>query len=135
MSPIITKFKKNKNKNNFSSYVFKIGGFCIILVFLALVFVDINIYYKKNQFNKQVDSLEKKMKDLEEKNEKLREGISNEDNAHYIERVAREEMYLQKQRKKVVSFIDVKEVKQEELTNKNNFLEQWLSWIGGFFNN
>ena len=135
MSPIITKFKKNKNKNNFSSYVFKIGGFCIILVFLALVFVDINVYHKKNQFNNQVDSLEKKMKDLEEKNEKLREGISNEDNVQYIERVAREEMDLQMPGEKVVSFIDVIEDSEEELENKENFLESWLSWIGGFFNN
>ncbi|MBM3206107.1 MAG: septum formation initiator family protein [Candidatus Staskawiczbacteria bacterium] len=133
MSPIITKFKKNKSKKNLSYFLFKMGGVFIVLIFLALVFVDINVYYKKNQFNRQVNSLEKKMKDLEEKNEKLREGISNEDNEHYIERVAREEMDLQLPGEKVVSFIDVKEDPKEELPDDDYLISFWLSWIGGFF--
>ena len=130
---MITNFKKNKSKNKFPVFLFRLGAIAVLFLALLLVFADIKIYQKKRQFNSQIESLKGKVNELESKNKDLKQGISNADSEYYIEKVAREELDLQKPGERVVSFIGVEDQKQQNSNKKDSFLNNWLGWLGGIF--
>ncbi len=130
---MIANFRKNKSKNTFSYFIFKIGAVLILLLALLLVFVDFKILQKKKQFNEQVESLQKKIMELENSNANLEESISNSDNDVHIEKVAREELDLQKPGEKVVSFIMPQNQNQNNNLETKNILQIWLRWLSGIF--
>lgn len=132
---MITNFKKNKSKNKFSVFLFRLGAGMVLCLALLLVFVDIRMYQKKRQFSAQLESLKAKVSELESKNNDLKEGISNADSEYYIAKVAREELDLQKPGEKVVSFISTQDEKQQNGNKKDNFLNHWLTWLSALFSN
>lgn len=117
-------FKKQKRqlyKNNFLAGL-AIFVFSIVLVFL--VAADIKVYKKKQALNLQLESLNKQVKEIEQANADLKEKIVNIDNENYIEKVAREDLDLQKPGETVVNFVIPKE-EQEAEKQKNK-----INWLG-----
>ena len=122
------KQKTGGSDNFFASPFIKI--FLVIIV-IFLVFADISVYRTRKKLNTQIDSLKEKIAEIEEKNNKLKEGITRADDKDYIEKIAREELDLQIQDEKVVSFI-MPETKQTEETNVSiNYWNprNWLGWL------
>jgi len=127
---MITNFKKKENKSfSASNFLGIIAVVVILLITGFLVFANIQIKQKRDKLNQQVAAIEKQIKDLQNKNEEFREGISSYENEDYIEKVAREELSLQKQGEKVVGFILPPE--QSEKNQGKNFWrpESWWLWI------
>ncbi len=124
---------KNKQKsdpaeNFFSSPLIKIF-FIIVIVFL--IFADIKVYKDKNKFDEQVENLNQKIQSLQKKNDTLKQGIARADDKDYIEKIAREELDLQIQDEKVITFIMAKAQPKEGVDANNNFLnlKNWTEWI------
>lgn len=130
---MVSDFKKNKNKNAFSPILFKLGAVLLLIVAVLLVVADIKVYQKKKQLNSQIKSLENKIAELKKENENLEKNISSIDDQSYIEKIAREELNLQKPGEKVVSFIETEGQKNQNDSSKKGILEVWLGWIGGIF--
>ena len=131
---MIPNFKKNRN-NAVKRFLFIACGILMLLIFVFLIIADIKIYKKREQFVSQIEKLENRIQDLKNKNDNLKKGILAANDDAYIEKVAREELSLQKPGEKVVSFI--KEPNQLGVNNqeKKTFLQIWLGWVGGLFKN
>jgi len=129
---MVSKFRKKQkgeiNHNFFASFFVRIF---LLAIIIFLIFADIKIYGEKKKFDLQVDNLEKKVQSIKEENNKLKEGIAKIDDKDYIEKIAREELDLQMQDEKVVSFIMPESQKKEEINTDNNFwnFKNWLGWI------
>ena len=132
---MVTDFKK-KQKSGLSKISIVLGGVIILLIIILLVIANIRIYQKRAQFISRIEDLKNKVKEAKNKNADLKEIISSSDNDEYTERIAREELDLQKPGEKVFSFIresdDAK--KENNIWSKNTF-HYWRGIISGWLKN
>lgn len=120
-------FKKKKREFSKNHFFIKIGGILLLIVVAGLLFADFKIYQKKKELLSQVLTYENQIAQIKKRNEALKEGIANSSNSDYIEKVAREELDMQKPGEKVVGFIMPKQ-KPEQAQTKDN---SWLGWLSG----
>ena len=100
---------------------------------VLLVIANIKIYKKKQQLTTQIQSLENKIQETKNRNEELKEGIVKSNDSQYIEKVAREELDLQKPGEKVFSFVKAKEEGKDEKNASKNIFQNLSAWIRGWF--
>jgi cell division protein FtsL len=124
---------KRKKKREFpnSNFFWMLGFFLVLIVSAVLVFVDIKISQKKKEFTLQVQAYQEKIREAEQKNKDLEKGIASIDDENYIEKVAREELGLQKKDEKVISFVMPEQKKNESPQQTQSFfsakiLTDWL---------
>lgn len=126
---MVTDFK-NKKKRNPSKQIFLVlGGIVISIFFVLLIIESIGLHQKKIELAKQVDNLESKILDIKNKNEELKQGFARGDNEEYIEKVAREELDLQKPGEKVFSFIVPASKEQEKNIISKNVLDPLIKYL------
>jgi cell division protein FtsB len=128
---MVADFSKKQNRGLGKNKIFSILGLVLFLAICGfLIAADIKVFNKKQELSLQLESLKKEIQKIETSNEKLKQGIANSENNDYIEKVAREELDLQKPGEKVISFVVPKGQNPE---NKNNFTasKNWLGWISG----
>jgi len=125
--------KKQKSAGPESFFSSPFVKFFLLAVIVFLFLADISVYKNRKKLNLQIDNLKEKIAEMEEKNNTLKEGITRADDKDYIEKIAREELDLQIQDEKVVSFI-MPETKQTEETNVS--INYWnpKNWLGWFSN-
>ncbi|MEK7541155.1 MAG: septum formation initiator family protein [Patescibacteria group bacterium] len=129
---MVANFKKKQKRDAsdsfFSSHFIKIF---LLIIIIFLVFADIKVYKDRRKFNLQIDSLKEKIQTIQKKNNILEQGIDRADDKDYIEKVAREELDLQIQDEKVVSFIMSKPQQKEEINISKNYWnpKNWLGWF------
>lgn len=128
---MLTNFKKNKKRNDKKHYAWYILGFLIFVILVFLTIKNIGIWQKKQQLVARISGLEKQIHDMKSNNEKLKELIAGVNDDQYIEKVAREELDLQKPGEQVVSFVIPKDDTQKVDVAKQNFLQKLWSWIAG----
>jgi len=129
---MITDFDK-KRKRNFSGagFLLKVGGIIFLIVAAGLIFLDFKIYQKKQQLVNQINSYKQQIEEIKEKNESLKEQISKSDDKEYIEKIAREELDMQKEGEKVVSFVMPKQESKEEQKAESFWsVKFWFGWLG-----
>lgn len=124
--------KKQKRVFSKKKLYFIAGGFFFLIASVFLILADIKIYKEKQKLNVQLLNYKKQIEEIEKKNKALQEGIAEAGNNNYIEKIAREQLDLQKQGEKVVTFImpqQKPQVQKEEQQNFLNFnaLTGWLS--------
>lgn len=127
---------KNKGKSDPKKrLVWAVAGIFVLIIFIALIIGNIRIYQKKKEFLSQIASLQNQIKDLQGRNSDLKEGISQVNDPQYIEKVAREQLDLQKPGEKTVSFVVSKDESQKADAPKTNTIQGWFSnvwsWITG----
>ncbi len=129
---MITDFDKKRKRNFLSGQFFlKLGGIIFLIIAAALIFVDFKIYQKKQQLVNQINSYKQQIEDIKKKNESLKEGISKSDDKEYIEKIAREELDMQKEGEKVVSFVMPKQESEEEQKIESFWsMKFWFGWLG-----
>jgi len=128
---MVSQFQKRKKRKIPTSIFLGTTAFIVILIIIGfLVFSNIQIKQKKDKLNAQVVAIEKEIENLQKKNEGLKEGISRVGDEEYVEKVAREELNLQKEGEKVVGFILPSE--QSKQGQERNFWQpdSWWKWFG-----
>lgn len=129
---MVANFKKKQKSDGpddfFSSPLIKIF---LLIIIAFLVFADIKVYKDKKKFDSQVNSLKEKIEAMQKKNNVLEQGIARADDKDYIEKIAREELDLQIEDEKVVSFITPKSQQKEETNTNINYWnpKNWLGWF------
>jgi len=125
---MLSDYKKKKKGSFRDKFLFHLGGILVIVVAIVLVIANINMYEKSKAFTGQVSDLQQQIQNLKNQNQSLQQGLSQENNDQYIEKVAREELDLQKQGETVVSF-----VMPQNQSSKNNAQQtnSWQAWLGG----
>lgn len=119
------------NYNKKQKY-FIAGGILFTAVSVLLIIADINIYKNKQRLKAQIANYEKQIAEIKSKNQNLKQGIDQANNNDYIEKVAREELSLQKPGEKVVSFILPPAQQKPEAQKKNVFQNFWDSIVNIF---
>jgi len=130
---MIANFKKKQKRYDnpasfFSSSLVKIF-FLMVIVFL--IFINIKVSDDRKKFRFQINSLKEKIETIKNKNNTLEQQITRADDKDYIEKIAREELDLQRQNEKVITFIMPETRQGEEINTSNNFLNPkvWLGWF------
>lgn len=122
-------------KRNFSQSIF-FSVFLVILVLIItgfLVISNLKINQKRAQFRSQIEALKKELQILEEKNQKLKAGISESQSETYLEKKARESLGLKKPGEEVVVVLPPKEEENKENKEKKNFWQKLLDPVRNFF--
>lgn len=131
---MIADFKKKQKETGperfFSSNFIKIL-FLVIIIFLFVK--DIEVWREKRKFDKQVKALEDKIMEVKDKNSNLEEAIARSDDKEYIEKIAREELDLQIQGEKVVTFVAPQNKEEKKEQEENNFFKVWTGWFSGIW--
>ncbi len=109
-----------------------LGVLLLLVVGIFLIVANVKMYVRRQELNAEVKFLQHKIEATKQENEKLEKGIFEVNNDQYIEKVAREELDLQKPGEKVVSFVQPQNQETKPAAPKN-FLQSWLSWISGWF--
>lgn len=130
---MIANFKKKpKNFSLLNGILLKLGIVLILLVFILLAFANISNYRKRNLLISQINALEEKIEGIKKENEKIAQNIQKVNDDKYVEKVAREELDLQKPGEKVYSFIRTAEQQNNEEQAKP--ASGWFGWLGGAWN-
>ena len=125
-------FNKKRDKNQYQRFFAIMGIFFMIAVLVWLGMVNVRIFQKKRELNVQVENLQKRVQDLKSQNESLKEGTARSLDDAYIEKIAREELDLQKPDEKVFSFVQTPSP-QPAIVSSPSFVQSWLLWLEGFF--
>ena len=110
-----------------------VGGILIVVFSSMLVVANIHIYQKKRGLANQIKTLEQKIKDTKDRNVELNEGILRVDDQAYIEKVAREELDLQKPGETVISFVKKEGEPEQEIIVSKNIFQNLGGWVAGWF--
>ncbi len=126
--------KKQKRRFLKRNFYFTAGGILFLAISALLIFADIKIYKEKQRLNAQLEGYKKQIQEIESRNKVLKEGITEANNDNYIEKVAREELDLQKQGEKVVTFVMPPQQPKEE-KKQQNFIDigVWLGWLSNWW--
>ncbi|MBU2539913.1 septum formation initiator family protein [Patescibacteria group bacterium] len=131
---MITKFERRKKRiyvaTNFLGIIISIF---ILIATTYLIISNIKINQKRNKLNAQIEAVKAEVEDFESKNESLKEGISHVGEEEYVEKVAREELSLQKEGEKVVGFILPVENKEESEARNYWQPKNWWAFLKGAF--
>lgn len=127
---MIAKFEKRK-KGVFVAVSF-LGFVAIIFVLAAIIYLtisNIKISRKKDKLDNQILSIKKEIEDFENKNLDLKKGIEKVGDPEYVEKIAREELTLQKEGEKVVGFILPPNYQKQD--EKINYWhpKNWWGWF------
>ncbi|MBU3896020.1 septum formation initiator family protein [Patescibacteria group bacterium] len=125
---MITNYKKRKKSLSILYIVILI---VIIVSTFYLLLNNLRVQSKKTGLNKQLASLENEIKELEAKNSNLSSGILNVDDVEYVEKVAREDLNLQKEGETVVGFILPPKKEREEEENIEGLFFKIKKWFAG----
>lgn len=130
---------KNKNKRNhlikeiaFSVFL---SVFFIGLISFAII-SNLRIGEKRDQYTRQIEELQRQIREAEERKKELEKNVSSADSQEYLEEVARKNYGLKKPGEEVVVISkeeEEKEVKKEEQESEENIWDPktWWEWISG----
>jgi|SRR5581483_766902 len=127
---MIPDFRKKQKKIPNRQVWFMLGAVGVLILCGAFGIADIHVYQKKKELQAQVQGLEQKIADIKKQNVQLQQDIQNADNEQYIEKVAREQLDLQKPGEKVYSFITPQSQQQKNPQSAGSN-QYWFGWISG----
>lgn len=130
---MVADFQKKQKRNPQKQFLIICGGIIILVVIVLLIIANVRIYKRKAELNSQIENLKTKIEEIKNQNKDLEQGILKVNDDNYIEKIAREDLGLQKEGEKAVSFIMPKEKNQENSNQSKNFLQNWLGWLSGIW--
>lgn len=126
---MVTDFQKKKKGEAAGKIFLHLGGAALMLIAIALIVANIKMYEKRKEFLAQVAGLQHQIQQIKQKNSDLQTGISKSDDPAYIEKIAREELDLQKPGEQAVSFIMAQNAPPQSSGRQNSGTRGWLGWI------
>ncbi len=133
---MIADFKKKQKSNNPKKYFLLITATIFFAIVLSiLTFANIKIYRKKQELRIQIENLKQKIEDIKNENNLLGEKIEKSSDVDYVEKVAREELGLQKENENTTVFLIPKqenEKNENQESKQNLFIKIWQNIINTF---
>ncbi len=127
---MIAKFEKRK-KGVFVA-INLLGIVAIVLILVVIIYLTISsikISHKKDRLDEQIASMKREIDDFEKKNIELKEGIEKVGDPEYVEKIAREELNLQKEGEKVTGFILPPDYQEQDEQVNYWHPKNWWSWV------
>ncbi len=128
---MIAKFRKKKKRSSWKNIFFSM--FFIVLFILVIGFLFITnwkINQRRVELTNRIETLKQEVAILEEKNQEIKERISQTESQEYLEKVARDQLSLKAPGEEVVvvkkeTEEEKEEVKEEEKTWWEKFKSIW----------
>lgn len=121
------RFKKRKNKKFF---------FLVLLVVLAgvllvfLITLNLKIIQERAKLQRELTNLQRELQKSQAGREELITKMSKAQSGDYLEKIARQDLNLQKEGEKVVAFvIEEREAEQEKEEEEKSFWQKILDWL------
>lgn len=127
--------KKQKSKSPNNNLILILSLILSLIIFIFLIIANLRIFQKKQELSLQLINLEKQTEEIKNNNTKLKEGIQKATDNDYIEKVAREQLNLQKNDESTAIFLMPKpqEEKAKNQDNQSNwFIKIWQNIINIF---
>jgi cell division protein FtsB len=120
---------KKKKNGNYQEIIFSIliGGLFFCLIFF-LVISNLKINKKRTELFSQIESLKKEIQLLEERNEKLKAGISQSQTEDYWEEKIREQGYKKPGEEQVV-VLPPEKTESQKIEEGKNFWQKFLEFL------
>lgn len=116
---MIARFGKNKKRGSWRNIFFSIFlGVALILVISFLFYTNWNINQRRTQLTARIAALKEEIQILEQKNQELKEKMSEAGTEEYLEKVARDQLGMKAPGEEVVV------VKKEEQGEEKNEVQQ-----------
>lgn len=124
-------FQKKKKVHRFRRFFIAVGAVAALAACVMLIIANVNMWRKKQQLNTRIELLKTQIASLQQENKELDTSVANAGDNAYIEKVAREQLNLQKPGETVVSFV---KTQQEEKPPQVHLgiLGVWLGWLSGW---
>lgn len=127
--------KKQKSDSPKNTLILILALVFGIIVFIFLIIANIRIYQKKQELTLHLKALEKQTQEIKNSNTKLTEGIQKVTDNDYIEKIAREQLNLQKNDETTAVFLmpKLEEEKVENQTQSQNWFSKIWNWLTSKF--
>ncbi|HDZ54365.1 MAG TPA: hypothetical protein ENI19_01655 [Candidatus Nealsonbacteria bacterium] len=122
--------KKTKRRKSYPAILFSF--FSVIFVFGIvgfLIFSNWKTNQQRKEFNLRIEFLQQEISVLSEKKQELEALASQLGREEYLEKVAREQLNLQKSDEKVVAILSPEEEENKETQKKKSFWQRILEKI------
>lgn len=103
----------------------------LVLVFAAVAFLTVELYWKKKEVDSEISRLQQKSSELNKENQQLSELIKYLDTPEYKEKEAREKLNLKREGEEVVVLpeIDETDMVAGSSTEQQSNPSKWLSYF------
>lgn len=127
-----TKYFKRGGLNR-KIFFYVLSGTLLLAITLFLISTNLKINQRKKGLDSELAALEKEIRTLEEKNQKLKAEISNEQNENFLEAEARERLGLKKPGEEVVVVLPPEENNAGLHSTTTGTWQQFQTTVSGFF--
>ena len=135
---MLAKIKKNKNRHLIKEIIFSVFLAALFIGLISFAIIsNLRVEVKRDQYLRQIEELQKQIKDAEQRKKELEKNVSSAGSKEYLEEVARKNFSLKSPGEEVVVISKEKEekaeVKQDEKKDEQNIWDPktWWEWISG----
>jgi len=123
--------KKQKKKKSFQEIFLSVLFVFFTLAIIGLLAVsNFKIRERRKELLSQIETLEKEIKNVENKNQELKAGISESQTQDYLEKEARERLGLKKPGEEVVAIKKIQsEEQQKEVEEEKSLWQKFLEFF------
>jgi len=125
---MIAKFIKKRKRSSWKNIFFSMLSvvlFILIIGFLAIT--NMKIKQRREEFSVRIAALKQEVALLEQKNQEIKERISQSESEEYLEEVARDQLSLKAPGEEVV--VVKKESSSAEASENKEEEKSWWDWI------
>ena len=130
---MIAKFRKKKKRSSWKSIFFSIFFVLLFIFVIGFLFItNWKIKQRRVELTSRIETLKQEVAILEEKNQEIKERISQSGKEEYLEEVARDQLSLKAPGEEVLvvekesSFVETSEDKEEEKSWWEKFKSIWM---------
>lgn len=104
-----------------------LGGLIVLVVFM--LYTNIKIMEERKRAEKELDKIEAQIEEKQKEKDRYNFQLGKSDTEGYLEKVAREELGLQKPGEQIVIIKKQEEEKDAEQIRDQGFIEKIFSWF------
>jgi len=104
-------------------------GILVAAGIIFLIFLNLRINQERAKLQSEIENLTGELQKSQAEKEELLSKISEAQTGEYLEKIARQELNLQKQGEKVVAFPVTKEKEKEKEIEEKSFWQKILAWL------
>ncbi|MBZ9572965.1 septum formation initiator family protein [Patescibacteria group bacterium] len=122
---MIAKFSRFRKKKTGGLFFIIFTGFSVAAAIVFLIILNLKINQERAKLQSEIENLQQQLQKSQSIREELLSKISKAQTEEYLEKVARQDLNLQKEGEKAVAFPVIKEEgREEEEVEEKNFLQK-----------
>ena len=122
---MIAKFSRFRKKKTSSLFLIILTGFSVVAAVVFLIILNLRINQERAKLQSEIENLAGELQKSQLEREELLSKISKAQSEDYLEKIARQDLNLQKEGEKVVAFVIEEKAKEEEEEEKS-FLQKFF---------